>query len=772
MWKYCLFFLSLFTFSEMIAQSQFEGYVFDKEEGKPLTNVNTILFQKQDTLRFLKGEVTDQKGYFRYVNVPDGEYLLEYSMLGYKKELLNVIIQGHNIQLDTVRMALGMKSIGEVVVKAELVKKKGDKESFWFSPAEKEKVSSALNLLEGIPYLSLNAMNNKIQTNLGGDILILCDGLEISEIDLMGLRSADIIRVEYYSRPPTRYANRNVKAVINILTKRLEGGYIMANLQNSFVTGFGTDILQGKYSRGDYDFSLRYFVDYRGYTKNRLNESWEYELDDGLYKVNKEGLNGDYRGQYHTVQGTFSCVKANTLFSAKMKMAVSPSEENSPQLVSGIRASRPIQNIVSEIDAESRFVSPSLDLYYSKKIGARHEIIANIVNTYYDSYSDRHLVESQSGIKQYNMDTHLDNKTYSNISELVYLNKSSRGEWSVGGRYYYKKLWDKYKTGETEFISTNYNTQNLYIYTDWHGELEKLDYVLGIGGEHTWLNTIDCHRYFVVRPSLLLSYTATKKSSFDLGLSIESNIPDISLLTNNPAYLDSTFVSVGNSALKPYYIFNNYLQYSYRSPLINMQTSISYNFAHQPYYEIYKTLGKYAVKSYMNVYNMHDFVYDLGFRFVPWKFLSITPYYSMRYQVADGFDRRLDDWNYRFRISMAVSWSRWTMHSTILLPSRTLTGEVFHEKGSYYSCDITWKKDNLSLQLAYVSSGTPEKSKTLLSFPVYYEEYKEWGNFENLLFLRLTYTLPFGMNIKRNKAQRLNNEDSDSGLYIDNKAKL
>lgn len=181
----------------------------------------------------------------------------------------------------------------------------------------------------------------------------------------------------------------------------------------------------------------------RGYTKNRLNESWEYELDDGLYKVNKEGLNGDYRGQYHTVQGTFSRVKANTLFSAKMKMAVSPSEENSPQLVSGIRASRPIQNIVSEIDAESRFVSPSLDLYYSKKIGARHEIIANIVNTYYDSYSDRHLVESQSGIKQYNMDTHLDNKTYSNISELVYLNKSSRGEWSVGGRYYYKKLWDK-----------------------------------------------------------------------------------------------------------------------------------------------------------------------------------------------------------------------------------------------------------------------------------------------------------------------------------------
>lgn len=139
MWKYCLFFLSLFTFSEMIAQSQFEGYVFDKEEGKPLTNVNTILFQKQDTLRFLKGEVTDQKGYFRYVNVPDGEYLLEYSMLGYKKELLNVIIQGHNIQLDTVRMALGMKSIGEVVVKAELVKKKGDKESFCFLLQKKKR---------------------------------------------------------------------------------------------------------------------------------------------------------------------------------------------------------------------------------------------------------------------------------------------------------------------------------------------------------------------------------------------------------------------------------------------------------------------------------------------------------------------------------------------------------------------------------------------------------------------------------------------------------
>lgn len=774
MWKSILLFLNLFLNVGLSAQNKVDGYVIDMEESLPLVGVNVILFQEQNSSNLLFGSATDVKGYFYFEQVPKGKYRMECSMLGYKKQVIDLTVDEESICLDTVPLEAASERLEEIVVQAQMVKKKGNKESFWFSLADRNKVSSALGLLEGVPHLILNAMNNKIRTNRGGSVLILCDGLEISETDLLGLLPEDILRVEYFSNPPARYANKGVDAVVNVLTKRAEGGYLMANLKNSFVTGFGTNILQGKYSQGNSDFSLRYFLDYRDYKKNRLNQSWEYELDDGLYQVERKGLDGDYEGQYHTVQGMFAHIKPQSLFSAKMRVSVSPNLENSPQLVSGMRANCPIQDITSEINAEDRFVSPSLDLYYSTKISDYHEIIMNTVNTYYSSTADRSLTESRLGIRSYEQITHLDNKTYSNISELGYNRKTSIGEWNVGVRYYYKKLWDQYKNGANDFVSTDYNTQNLYIYTDWNGSWKKLDYTLGIGAEWTWLNTAQRNDFFVMKPSLLLSYALSKRSTLEFSSSIRSNIPDISLLTNNPAYLDFTFTSVGNPALKPYYTFLNNLQYTYNGSFwLNLfQSGLAHSYIHQGYSEVFRNRGNYVEKNFLNAYDIHNFTCDIGVRVKPWNWLDIVGYYALRYQVANGLGHRFDDWNHRLRITASATWKEWAAQALVLFPSRTLEGELFRETGIYYSGSIAWKRKSLSVQLAYVSNGIPTKTWSVLGLPIYYAEDKEWGNFEHLLYLQLTYTFSFGKQPKRDKSQRLNNQDMDSGLYIDNKAKM
>ncbi len=774
MWKSMLPFLALFLNIGLSAQNRVDGYVVDREENLPLGGVNVLLFQGQDSSNLSWGSATDVKGYFRLERVPEGKYRMECSMLGYAKQTLDLTVDGGEIRLDTIRLEAVSESLEEIVVEAQMVKKKGNKESFWFSPADKNKVSSALGLLEGVPHLMLNAMNNQIRTNRGGSVLILCDGLEISETDLLGLPPEEILRVEYFSNPPARYANKGVDAVVNVLTRRSEGGYLMANLTNSFVTGFGTNILQGKYSKGNSDFSLRYFLDYRDYKKNRLNQSWEYELEDGPYRVERKGLDGDYEGQYHTVQGMFAHTRQKSLFSAKMRVSVSPNFENSPQLVSGIRAGQPIQDVTSEINAEDRFVSPSLDLYYSSKISDRHEIIMNTVNTYYRSTADRSLTESSSGVRSYEQVTRLDNKTYSNISELGYNQKTGVGEWSVGARYYYKKLWNRYKDGANDFVSTDYDTQNLYVYTDWNGSWKKLDYTLGIGAEWTWLNTARRNDYLVMKPSLLLSYALSKGSTLELGSSIRSSVPDISLLTDNPAYLDPTFISVGNPALKPYYTFLNYLQYTYNSSswLNQLQSGLSHSYTHQGYSEVFRNRGDYVEKSFLNAYDIHSFTYDIGARFKPWKWLDIVGYYALRYQVANGLGHRFDDWNHRLRVTATATWKEWTAQALVLLPSRSLGGELFRETGIYYFGSVTWNKKRLSVQLAYVSNGVSAKTWSASGLPVYYAENKEWGNFEHLLYIRLTYTFSFGKQPKRDKSQRLNNQDMDSGLYMDNKAKM
>ena len=751
---YC-FLLFLSFLIDIAAQYRISGVVTD-QESKPLDGANVLLYSETDTLQSISSTLTDSQGAWNFVNLQSGNYYIQCVLLGYEQRTENLRLSNKNLDLDTIRMKIAFESLQEVVITADLLQIQGVKETRLFSMDEKARAVSGLELMTNIPHLSLDQLNNKLITIDRKPILIVCNGKIIDEVDLIGFNPNEIIKVDYYAQPPAKYRNMGIEAVLSVTTKRGKdkGGSVTTNLTNGFTTGYGTNIIQGNYSSGENDYSLRYFIDYRDLNKNRLTQQWEAELDEKPYQINRKGENSDYRGQYHVFTGAFSNLKTdNQLFSAKARLALNPGVENSRQSVSGELLST---------DTKTRYVCPKLDLYYSKKIGNNQELLMNLVNTYYDTKSERNI---------YNIATNIESKSYSIITEAEYTNHFHKYELDIGIRHLYKNLNENYHSND-DFLTSRNAINTLYAYTEISGNWDQYSATVGIGGEKSWLNISPNNKsYFVFKPEITLTCALNKSSSFKFESSTQSYVPDISILLESPAYLDSIFISRGNSLLKPYYMFVNSLFYILNKPVYYFQTTFSYFYSHRPYYTIINNNGTYLEKTYSNIDNMKTLKYDmlLNWKIIHW--LSLKAYGSMEYQQFRVDGDLYNHWFYMYNVSASMYYKVFTLSLQALKQNKSLEGNLYRTIQNYYSGDITWKKNNLSLSLSCMFFNSPEIIETSNHFPVYYKESKVWDNFKGLCYLRLSYTLDFGKNIQRSVKQQLNNEDKDIGINPDNRAK-
>lgn len=770
--KYILFTLLLFSGS-LYGQIRVKGYVTE-EADIPLEGVNILFYLIGDNQNLVTGAVSDENGNWEVSLVKERNYAVHLTMLGFEKQERTIYVQDKDISLGKIVMIASSEMLDEIIVKPDLLTLFGEKEVRIFSPDEKRKAVSGLELMQNLPQIFLNKQSNKLLTPNGKPILLLIDGIKTDEIDLMGLRPVDIVKAEYFAQPPVRYINMGVEAVLIVTTKREKekGGYTMANLTNSFTTGYGTEIVQGKYSSGNNDFSLRYFLDYRDLNENRLDQEYNTLLNKGRYASLKKGQNSDYKGQYHKIEASYSNIKPeNYLFNVKGKLAVNPGMENTIQQLSGIRSNIPFGNGISNIYAKTNYLSPTLDVYFSKQWGNGHEIIVNQVNTYYDANSDRNLYVKEENQAPYDARTNVQSHSFSSISEFVYMKDLGNHQFSAGAKNFYKQLSEKYVSNVSPWNDQRNRFDNLYAYIEMAGKFNKLSYMAGVGGEETWLETEKKQTYFVLKPVLSLSYGLNENSSFTLRSMIQSNVPEISLLTNTPAYLDSAFISHGNMELKPYYTYVNSISYTFSKKQVYFQTYLAYFYLHHPYYPLYENKNSYLEKTYSNINQANSVKYFFSLRWSPVNWFSITPNYGVEYQQSSMEGRHFDNWYHCFNLYTSLSHKDFSLNARAVIQNPSLEGSLLRNVGNYYDGDVTWKKNNLSFSLGCVFLNDDQTLETYTNTPVYYRESKVWDDFKGLMYLQVVYTLPFGKNIQRTNKQKLDNTDNDSGIYIDNKAK-
>ncbi len=114
--KVLLYFIVFFSTIDLVAQpsssqvesSQVEGYVFS--ENKPLVGANIIVVGK--TI----GAITNKDGYYRLTNLPEGNFILKASFIGYKSQKVEVKLRGHHTSKINFDLEVDVLNLEQIVV--------------------------------------------------------------------------------------------------------------------------------------------------------------------------------------------------------------------------------------------------------------------------------------------------------------------------------------------------------------------------------------------------------------------------------------------------------------------------------------------------------------------------------------------------------------------------------------------------------------------------------------------------------------------------------
>lgn len=187
------------------------------ENNRPLPYANVVLLSLPDSA-FVSGTISGEDGAFMLEATPENR-IVKISSIGYKT--VYKLITPPNIGI--VQLVPNARQLGEVVVKADLPKTrvKGNAMVTTVTGSVLEKAGTGNDLLDKIPGLS--AEDGSVNVFGSGSAEIYINGRKMrnsSELDQ--LSSDNIKSVEVFRNPGAKY-DAPVKAVVRIITKKLQG---------------------------------------------------------------------------------------------------------------------------------------------------------------------------------------------------------------------------------------------------------------------------------------------------------------------------------------------------------------------------------------------------------------------------------------------------------------------------------------------------------------------------------------------------------------------
>ncbi|MEO1438226.1 MAG: TonB-dependent receptor, partial [Bacteroidota bacterium] len=252
------------------------GKVFDPEGiAAPYTNV--IVFSMADS-NMVKGEVTNNDGLYQINNLPEGEYWIQASFVGFADYLTPsfTLAAGETKNMPTINLALPDNDLAQVEVKAQraMIEVLPTKTVFNVEGSINATGNTALELLRKSPGVVVDNNDNIILAGKDG-VQVYIDGkpsyLGSSDLAafLRSMQSSEIEAIEIITNPSAKYDAAGNAGIINIRLKkdkRLGGN---ANINLGYQKG-----IHSKYN-GTVTFNYR---------DKRSNFFGSYTLNDGTWE--------------------------------------------------------------------------------------------------------------------------------------------------------------------------------------------------------------------------------------------------------------------------------------------------------------------------------------------------------------------------------------------------------------------------------------------------------------------------------------------------------
>ena len=235
----------IFSISNAQTTVSVSGIIKAKTSKTILPFVNVILKTVKDSV-FVSGTVTNEEGRFYLSKVKPGNYLLEFTYIGYVTIQQSLFVGNLSEYLDLKTIEIEEKSttLQQVIVAGNTteVSEKMDKKTFSVKDNLSQSGGSVLQVMQNLP--SVTVQEGKVQLRGSDKITVLIDGKQTAltgfgnQTGLDNIPASAIEKIEIINNPSSKYDANGNAGIINIIYKKNKSeGF---NGKVGFTTGLGS----------------------------------------------------------------------------------------------------------------------------------------------------------------------------------------------------------------------------------------------------------------------------------------------------------------------------------------------------------------------------------------------------------------------------------------------------------------------------------------------------------------------------------------------------
>ena len=647
---------------------QISGRVFDPQN-QP-AEFSTVILLNRDSV-FLGGTLTKADGSFLIDKVKPGDYFVMVRNLEFENYVSGPIkmVQDQKIVLKDISLKTAITGLAEVVIRGEkaVVEVRPDKIVYNISSSTDASGNNALEMLGKAPGVVVDMDKNIIlQGKSGTQVFINGRPSRLSGSDLAnmleGMRSDNIGSVEIISNPSAKYEAEGTGGIINIvLKKNINAGF------NGNVTG---SYSKGNFERKSAGTSLNYNNEkinfYSGINLSddtfqtdfvQTTERSDYLLDFvSNSRNNRKGINLSAGMDYTINEAQTITFDAKALVNDRVNTLESNTRINDLNAIlpTEILRAKTLDDMPSEnynLNLQYSLIPDRISSFTVDLSAGRYTSNKNTrqPNDYYDA-GDSILLRSVNS--EYLAKTSIDLLS----AKVDYERKFNKTTLSTGAKYSYISTDNNLDFYNIENGSPvkDINRSNNFTYLEKiaaayfilnYTPNEKISMNAGLRMENTSsLGTLDSQvpvndkvvprNYTSLFPNLSLSYDDKKKNVISLSYGRRITRPNYQDLNPFESKLSELSAWRGNPFLKPNYISNYQLTWSFNRKLV---VSNTFSVTHDFFATIFQTVDEKS--NVLIPYNMQKVINNglsVSYPLKVSKWWEISSFLIYNYEKYDG----------------------------------------------------------------------------------------------------------------------------------------
>lgn len=575
-----LLIIAILLISELIsAQLQVKGTVHD-QYGEPLAFASIILQDSEDSSQIF-GTITTEEGVFVISDVPEGDYSLKVSLLGFTSYEAGILVN-QNMVPQRIVLSESATALDEVIVQGNRPTLRQSAEKLILDLENSELVSANLqDVMKNVP--GIIVVNGQLSYAGRRNLTILINGKRTDYIDtealLRDFPADNIARIELIQQPGAEYDAEGSGPLINVVLKRNAKlgttGSLRSQIGNNNEFTYGTSA-----SIASYVNRLNWRV-YVGARKSAWREDLTIlrTLDGVSYnqasispydpRTYQSNLNVDY----YLAEKHSAGINASFLETDSDRIAAS---------VTGIESQGSSADLLTDNQIDRQRNTTNINPYYEYK-DDKNKLVADYNFVRFSDVSKSSLVPTSMNKVPFEPQRFDQDGTFRvNTFRLDYTyNPSEKSTWQVGLKYAdiaTDSDLKSYALGDQNnplFVDAQSNRFIIdetiaAIYLKWSASLD--DYKLSAGLRYEDSRTAgtsitanqtlvrDIERLF---PSASLTRKITDELSAVASYSYRINRPDYSSLNSFVSYYDPYTSERGNPTLRPSFTHNLSLSLTY-----------------------------------------------------------------------------------------------------------------------------------------------------------------------------------------------------------------